>query len=130
MTLTAADLELHQRLGIEVELLLRHQVRRVDDGDARRLLNLNGQSGDFSGIEYRPPYHVPASRSSSRSSIWPTAARVLAVIRGDELTRPKLQAATGADGGYDPRPSTKSSRDERQTGLPWDGPFFRRAGLR
>jgi hypothetical protein len=75
MTLTPADIELHRRLGIELDLLLRQQVRRVDDRDGRELLNLTAKPGDFSGIEY--PYIDPH-----------TGRRVTSRIRRD---RPELE---------------------------------------
>jgi hypothetical protein len=65
-SLTPQDLALHAALGIDVDLLERAQVRRVDDRGARDLLCLNGTAGDFSGIEY--PYYDPltARRQTSR----------------------------------------------------------------
>jgi hypothetical protein len=82
MTLTAADLEFHRKLGIDLDLLVRQQVRRVDDGEARELLNLTGKHGDFSGIEY--PYLDPH-----------TGRRVTSRIRRDrpelEHGRPKMK---------------------------------------
>jgi len=67
MMLSATDLELHRKLGIDDELLRRHQVRRVDDHDARVLLNMNGRPGDFSGIEY--PYIDPQTHRRVTSRI-------------------------------------------------------------
>jgi hypothetical protein len=75
MTLTAADLELHRQLGIGIDLLIRQQVRRVTDRDARDLLNVSGKRGDLSGIEY--PYLDPH-----------TGRRVTSRIRRD---RPELE---------------------------------------
>ena len=57
MNLTAADLTLHQQLGIDTELLARAQVYRVDTIDARTLLSVTGAAGDYSGICY--PYVHP-----------------------------------------------------------------------
>jgi hypothetical protein len=80
--LTAADLELHRQLGIEIDLLVHHQVRRVDDRRARELLNIGRKHGDFSGIEY--PYLDPH-----------TGRRVTSRVRRDrpevEQGRPKAK---------------------------------------
>ncbi|MBA3890516.1 MAG: DUF3854 domain-containing protein [Gemmatimonadaceae bacterium] len=56
MTWTAADLDLHGRLGIDAELLQRHAMR-VDDREGREVLSLNGKPGTFAGIAYH--YHDP-----------------------------------------------------------------------
>lgn len=58
MTLSAADLALHQALGIEPAILERAQVRRVDDREARDVLGMNGKTGNLAGIEY--PYLDPS----------------------------------------------------------------------
>jgi hypothetical protein len=59
LPLTAADLQLHVRLGIDADLLDQMQVRRVDDQTARDLLGLNGRRGDLGGVLY--PYILPGS---------------------------------------------------------------------
>lgn len=48
--LTAADLQLHEALGIDADVLARAQVRRVTDAEAREL-GLSGH-GDLSGVLY------------------------------------------------------------------------------
>lgn len=48
--LTAADLRLHETLGIDPDVLVRAQARRVTDADARDL-GVSGH-GDMSGIAY------------------------------------------------------------------------------
>jgi putative DNA primase/helicase len=56
-TLTPADLAAHRALGIDVDLLERLQVHRVDDAEARRLLACINRPGDMAGIAY--PYFLP-----------------------------------------------------------------------
>ncbi|HXG57084.1 MAG TPA: phage/plasmid primase, P4 family [Vicinamibacterales bacterium] len=83
-TLTHTDLERHAALGIPADLLTRAQVRRVTDPEARELLALNGQPGDFAGLEY--PYLDPR-----------TGYRVTSRVRRDH---PPLKADGSPDGKY------------------------------
>jgi len=78
------DLELHERLGIDGDLLLRAGVRRVSDREARDRLSVNGQAGDYSGVEY--PYIHPV-----------TGYRVTSRIR---LDHPPLKVNGSPDGKY------------------------------
>lgn len=55
--LTAADLDLHARLGIGADLLTQMQVTRVTDLEARELLNLPKWRGRLDGLIY--PYPSP-----------------------------------------------------------------------
>ncbi len=60
LTLTAADVALHQRLGITTEWLEAAKVRRVDDREARELLNQSRRPGSLAGIVY--PYVDPRTQ--------------------------------------------------------------------
>jgi len=48
--LSSGDLALFEKIGVGPELLIRAQIARVGDREARELLSANGASGDFSGI--------------------------------------------------------------------------------
>ena len=50
--LRQADIELHAKLGIPVDLRGRAGVRRVDDREARDLLGVRNHHGDLSGVLY------------------------------------------------------------------------------
>ena len=84
MSLTAIDLDRHRALGIPPELLEQAGVRRVTDYEARELLGLNGQAGNFAGLVY--PYVAPGSRH-----------RVTARLR---LDHPPVRSDGRPDGKY------------------------------
>ena len=64
--LTRHDVELHEGLGISIDILTEQQVRRVVDREAREALGLNGRPGRCDGVLY--PYLTPASPASNPSS--------------------------------------------------------------
>jgi len=84
-SLTAADLSLHQRLGIPPDLLNRAGVRRLSDFEARqRLSKRSTAAGDFGGIEYVYRHPILGYQNTSR-------------VR---LDHPPLKADGGPDGKY------------------------------
>jgi predicted P-loop ATPase len=53
--LSPSDLAMFAKIGVGPDLLTMAKVRRVNDGEARELLALNGASGDMAGIFF--PYN-------------------------------------------------------------------------
>jgi hypothetical protein len=57
VSLTPADCELHAQIGVTLDTLLRQQIHRLDDREARELLSINGRPGRMDGVIY--PYLDP-----------------------------------------------------------------------
>ena len=56
-SLTPRDLSMFEKIGVGPKLLAKAKVKRVDDGEARELLALNGHFGDMAGVVF--PYNSP-----------------------------------------------------------------------
>jgi hypothetical protein len=48
--LTAIDLEMFAKFGIPAELIVKAQIERLDNRQARERLAVNGRTGDMAGI--------------------------------------------------------------------------------
>lgn len=82
--LRPSDIDSFARLRIDTALLAEAQVRFVNDREGRDLLGINGQAGDFNGIEF--PYMDPH-----------TGFRVTSRVR---LDHPPLRPDGTPDGKY------------------------------